>query len=298
LANLRKFIDLHPEIQQLVGTIARYKIVLDANIAVADLAHKYKNPHIRRTAIEEAIQSSAMVLHAPFWLDEEMIRSAIPQFAARGAIPELELQALWIEYKKQIIWTDVPVVPESIEAIGGDPKDIPYVALQRTISAQAILSRDKDIDALGGNRVDLEFVLSLRSYARAASYSVGIRVGGVVVAIVSLELLAQLMKMIGSTISELPPAIKVALVAGVVFVAAHPQSRGRVVELLRGLGKSLAGTWPAIEVLVEMASRKQMEAQSALGDTERLLNPQGPLSRSPNENKRKRKRRLPVGRPG
>jgi len=41
-----------------------------------------------------------MVLHAPSWLDEEMTLSAIPQFAARRAIPEPELQALWIEYKK------------------------------------------------------------------------------------------------------------------------------------------------------------------------------------------------------
>jgi len=254
--------------------------------------HKYKKPHIRQTAIEEAIKSSVLVLYAPFWLDDEMTRSAIPQCAKCCKIPEMELHILWGEYKKQIVWRDTPIIPEINEIFGGDPKDIPYVALQRIISAHAILSRDKDIDVLGGNRVDHGFVLYLRLYARAASYSVGIRVCGVVVATVSLELLAELVKIIDSAISQLPPALKFALFAGVVLILAHPQSRARVTDILRALGTGFVKAWPTVEVFIEMASRKQIEAQTALGQSERLLKLQDPLSIPPRVIKRKRQRRL------
>ena len=141
LADLRKFTELRPEIQQLVGTIAQYKVVLDANVAIADLAYKYKNPHVRQTAIEEAVNSSALVLHAPAWLDEEMTRSAIPKFAAKRMLPEQHLQDLWIAYKEQLVWMETPLSSESTFPAGGDVNDIPYVVLQRSIAAHAILSR-------------------------------------------------------------------------------------------------------------------------------------------------------------
>ena len=271
LATLRVFVGLYPALRQVAGPIAQFKIILDANMAVADLIHKYRHPHLRQTAIEETIKSSAIELHAPSWLDTEMIGSAIPQVAESKGIPEAALLALWTEYKKQIIWSDMPVVTESDEAAVCDPKDIPYVALQQSIAAVGILSRDRDIDDLGGNRVTLEFVLSVRSYARAASYAVGIRVGGVFITTVSLGLLGQIAKAIGSSISRLPPPVKVALIAGAVFVAVHPKSRQRILEFLHSSGTQLADAWPGIVALIEMASQKQAEAQEALSKTQQLL---------------------------
>lgn len=272
LASLRVFVGLYPSLAQVAGPIAQYKIVLDANIAVGDLLHKYKNPHIRQTALEETVKSSAIELHAPSWLDKEMTVSAIPQVARRKGIPEAALQTLWIEYRAQIIWDDKLSVPEDDGTSVGDAKDVPYVALQKSIAAAAVLSRDKDIEALGGKRVTLEFVFAVQSYARAASYAVGIRVGGVFVTWVSVSALGQIAKMIGSAIARLPPAVKIALVAGLIFVAVHPQSRERILESLKALGETLADAWPAILRVIEATTQKQMEAQAALENTERLLN--------------------------
>jgi hypothetical protein len=93
LAGLRKFAELYPAIRQVVGTIAQFKVVLDANMAVAELNHKLKKPQLRQTALEEAVKASAVELHAPLWLDREMTSSTIPQFAAKRGIPEQELFA-------------------------------------------------------------------------------------------------------------------------------------------------------------------------------------------------------------
>ena len=271
LASLRGFVELHPTLQQLTGPIARFKIVLDANMALADLLHKHSHAGQRRTALEEAVKSSTIELHAPAWLDKEMIGSAIPQVSRKKGISESELLTLWAGHKELIIWDETFAAPVSDDATDGDSKDVPYVALQQCVSAAAILSRDKDIDDLGGQRVDLEFVLSVRTYARAASYVVGIRVGGVVVTWISVGLLVQLVKLIASSLSRLPDGVKFVLVAAAAFVVIHPQSRERVLVFLKDLGESIADVWPEIEALIELAAAKQLEAETALSESERLL---------------------------
>lgn len=271
LASLRVFLELYPELEKLTGKIAQYKIVIDANAAISDLLHKHKNPHLKQTAIEEAAKSSAVELHAPIWLDTEMVESAIPQVSKRKKIPEPELLKLWAAYKKQIIWDHTLTAPEDNEFCKGDAKDVPYVALQQSIAASAILSQDTDIDELGGKRATLEFVLSVRSYARAASYSVGIRVGGTFITTVSIALFIETLKGLGSLLSKLPDWLKIALLILAVVVIVHPEYRERLVRFFKNMGGQLADFWPEIEKLIELDSEKQLEADAALGETERLL---------------------------
>jgi hypothetical protein len=191
--------------------------------------------------------------------------------AVHTQIPEPALFALWGDYRKLIIWNDVPLILDGNGMEGCDSKDVPYVALQRLINAVGILSRDNDIVDLGGNLVTLDFVLSVRTYARAASYAVGIRVGGVFVTSVSFELLAQLVKTISVSIARLPPAVKLALIASAAFVAMHPRTRERVLDSLSSIGKLAVDAWPVIVTLMETASQKQALAKTALCETEKLL---------------------------
>jgi hypothetical protein len=72
LASLRAFVMIRPALQQVAGPIAQFKVVIDANMAVSDLVRKYRNPNLRMTAVEEVVKSSAMEVHAPTWLEEEM----------------------------------------------------------------------------------------------------------------------------------------------------------------------------------------------------------------------------------
>ena len=271
LASLRGFLELYPALGKLTGGIAQYKIVLDANAAISDLLHKHKNPQFKQTALEEVATSSTVEVHAPIWLDTEMVTSTIPQASKRRKIPEPALLQLWEEYKKQIIWDETLTAPEHDEYTEGDEKDVPYVVLQERIAAAAILSRDTAIDELGGKRVTLEFVLSVRSYARASTYSVSIRVGGAFITTLSVAFLIDIVKVLGSQIARLPDWLKIALIAVTVFAIVHPASRERLIGFLKGMGGVLMDFWPEIERLSALASEKQLEADMALAETEQLI---------------------------
>ena len=270
LASLRRFLKVYPALQNLAGPLAQFTLVIDANVAVQDLIYKHRNPHIRQTALEETVKSSAIRLCAPTWLDREMVGSTIPQVSQRRAIPESALLELWTAYKAQIIWDDRYVEPGD-DQTNGDAKDVPYVALQETLCAAAILSRDKDIDQLGGNKVGLEFVLSVRSYARAATIAVGIHAGGALVSTLSLGLLVEFAKGLGRLVANMPDWVKLALLVGAVFVAVHPPARKRVLGLLTTLGGELAALWPEVEKLIALAAEKDQEAALALGKAGRML---------------------------
>jgi predicted nucleic acid-binding protein len=270
LASLRQLLEIYPALQNLAGRLAQYTLVIDANIAVQDLIHKYRHPHIRQTAIEETVKSSAIRLCAPTWLDREMVGSTIPQVSKKRGIPEATLLEMWAAYKAQIIWDDRYAEPVD-GPINGDAKDVPYVALQETLCAAAILSRDKDIDQLGGNKVGLEFVLSVRSYARAATVVVGIRVGGTLVSSLSFGLLIELVKGLGRLVANMPDWVKFALLSLTVFVAVHPPARERVLGFLTTLGGELTALWPEVEKLIALATVKDQEAVQALGEAEQML---------------------------
>ncbi len=186
LVDLRRFLEVYQPLQPVVGEIAQFRVVLDANIAIADLLFKYKNPEVKQTAIEECIKSSAMPVYAPLWLNQEMIESAIPKVATRKSIAGSVLQELWLGYKEQIIWDDSFSTPQASAKSGVDVKDTPYVDLALHISALGVLSRDKDIERLGGTRLEMNFVLAVRKYARATSYHATIKVGGVTTGAVAI----------------------------------------------------------------------------------------------------------------
>lgn len=270
LAALRGFLAQSPELEKHLGKIAHFVIVLDANMAVGDLLHKAKNPGVEQTKIEEITKSSVMTLYAPTWLDEEMVSSTIPQAAKKSKVSEEALLALWADYKQIIFWNDNYTIPEEMD-VEGDEKDIPYVALQKSLKAAAILSRDPDIDKLGGKRVDFEFIIHAQQYARTKAISVGLKVSGVFVGNIAVNLFIQILKGLGALAGRLPDWVKLALLVLAVVAIAHPKSRAWIMDCMRGLEDLFINAWPEIEKLFEEASTKQVEADAALLETERLL---------------------------
>jgi len=271
LSDLRSLLSFYPQLQQIAGAIAEFRVVLDANMAVSDLLHKYKKPDSKQTALEECIKSSVMQVYAPAWLDREMTKSAIPQVARRKNIPESALQDLWIEYRKQLVWDERFPGPEHFPDVEGDIKDVPYVALQECISAAGILSYDKDIEKLGGKSLTLTFVFSVRTYARAATYSVSIYAWGTLISVLALGALCQIIKGVCTSVSKLPDGVKVALLIGAAVAVLHPAPRGKLREFLQNTGALAVGLWPEIERMLELASEKQKEAGSALTETAEIL---------------------------
>jgi len=270
LAALRGFLEQSPELEKHLGRIAHFVVVLDANMAVGDLLHKAKNPGVKQTKIEEITKSSVITLYAPTWLDKEMMSSTIPQAAKKGKVSEERLFALWADYKQIIVWNDNYTIPEQT-AFRGDEKDIPYVALQKSLKAAAILSRDSDIEKLGGKRVDFEFIIHAQQYARSKAISVGLKIRGVFVGNIAVNLFIQILRGLGSLAGRLPDWTKltVLILAGIAVV--HPKSRAWIMDCLHGLGGLFASAWPEIEKLIDEASTNQVEADAALVEAEKLL---------------------------
>lgn len=63
-----------------------------------------------------------------------------------------DLYALWEVYRLQIEFNDRfdRVSEQEVGPDGYDPKDQPYVLLQNLLDAADILTRDKDIERMGG----------------------------------------------------------------------------------------------------------------------------------------------------
>jgi predicted nucleic acid-binding protein len=269
LNSLRDLIELYPALQQMVGQLPRLDIVLDANIAIADLLHRHRNPQLKQTLLEEAFKSGTLQIYAPRWLETEMLTSTIPQVSKKKKISQEALLTIWESYKAIIIFDERYAHPEELANPDLDTKDTPYVELQKSISALGILSNDKDIEVLGGTKLDRKIVLTLCSYARAASYSVSIKIGSVVVSHVSLSLFKVVVLSLGSVVSRMPDWMKLLLLIGGCLVLAHPSSRERLISLIRSVGQGVVDVWPDIERFLAFASEKITKEQAARADLTR-----------------------------
>lgn len=252
LASLRELSAVQPAFAALGSNLLQYAVVIDANFAISDLLHKHRNPNRPRTAVEEALASSVLRIHAPRWLDAEMTGSAIPQVARAQGIPENELQELWVKYRVQLLWDDSLKTPEAFEH-SSNPKDMPYVALQCAVSAAGILTNDKGIEGLGGRPLRLDFVLAIREYARATAFCVGVRFGGTMIGWVSIAAL----------VTTLPPWGKALCLVSVLVVVLHPKLRARVLDLLGDAWSAAELAAPELQRLIVTMQEKQQEAEAA-----------------------------------
>lgn len=273
LNSLRGLIELYPALQQATGQLPRYDIVLDANIAIGDLLHKHQNPHLKQTALEEVVKSGVVRLYAPSWLETEMLSSTIPQVSQKKKIPQETLRSSWESYKEIIIFDARFDQPHEVFTPGLDTKDLPYIELQKLLMALGILSKDKDIDALGGTRLDPQLVLTIRAYARSASYSVSIKVGGVVISNISLSVLRDVMLFFRDMVSRMPDWMKLLLLIGGCFVLAHPESRARLSAVIKSIGQGIGDVWPDIQQFLIYASDKVAEEQKALAELNNATKP-------------------------
>ena len=97
-----------------------------------------------------------------------------------------------------------------------------------------------------------------------------IHVGGTVISGLSIAVLCLIVKGICSLVFGLPGLAKLALLVGIAGAALHPESREKILNVLQNTGTMIADIWPEVERLLELASKKQMEAEIALSETRRL----------------------------
>ena len=271
LAEIRKLLELYPELKRALGMPVQFRVVLDANIAISDLLHKLKKPSLKQTMIEECARAGTLLVHAPRWLDEEMTTSTIPQVAERKNLDRETILGLWSEYREIIEWDETLCAPEQLEGVIEDEKDAPYLALEKKIEAAGILSRDKHIAKMGGHTLPQDFVIVVRRYARASSVHLSIYVSGSLIGVLSVGALQALVGGLSKMISQMQPWAKWTLAAGAILAVVHPKSRKFFQKKLKStlnLGESVA---PQLLQLIDLAGQKQLEAEACLAITQDFI---------------------------
>lgn len=264
---LREVLDKNSSLRDAIGPIVQFRIVVDANFVIQDLTQHVRYPERGATALEELVKATVVEVFAPRWLDSEMA-SAIPQVAAKRKLPEEELWAHWMEYRTLLKWDETYLTASGDGESVVDPKDMPYVQLEKAIGAHGILSQDRHIEKMGGNRLTLDFVLSTRSYARATVVTLGLRVCGLMLGVVALKALMKLLQVFGRVIGKLPDSARAILLVSIIAALAHPGARKWIYERFTTLAATvkpvLDGVWDGIVEGARISNEKRGEANEHL----------------------------------
>jgi hypothetical protein len=209
------------EIAERKGWGFQVVVIPDANRIIKDLiwlADRRENPEAR-TRLQEVVDAETVIAVAPPHLKTEMERK-IPDVADRNEVPEEELWEEWESYRPRIDFRDPSLGEEDLRGKVVDPKDVPYVALQREIGAP-IYSEDHHIDAMGGVLVKERAIEELQEYARADSVRLTIILHSSVVADVSMQAVRGafgLLRSLYLAFRELPLWAQLSIGAGAAYV--------------------------------------------------------------------------------
>lgn len=243
LVFLRDFFEAFPNLAASISRITQINIIVDANIILANIqwfGRKRVNPAARPILLELLV-CKTVVAYAPRFLEEE-IEKHLPRLSQEYSIPLEEMQHYWADYKSHIGFLHVDdASPEEIIA-ARDPKDIPYIKLQRLVEAR-IYSNDKDIESMGGRVITRQGVLLLRDYSRAAAVEYKIKLAGLSSMVISwqlIQLAIALIKLVGAQIRKMPPWL-LTVGAGLIIAAImHPKSKDAAMAWMKALPQDIA----------------------------------------------------------
>jgi hypothetical protein len=129
-----------------------------------------------------------------------------------------------------------------------DPDDLPYIDLQVAIQASAIYTEDLDLSAMNAPVVGRRVVSDAREYARAASVSFTITIGGTVVCTAGIGLLVaagQLVAALARRVRSLPEGVQLVLLGTGLVILLHAAARASFNGQLQRLAAWLLERKPA-----------------------------------------------------
>jgi predicted nucleic acid-binding protein len=279
LAQIRELIATAKLLRDTIGNVIQLRVVLDTNAIFHDLIWLCKKRSNRQamTSIQELIESQTLIPYAPYHVRRE-IEKHIADIAKKQKLTERELRDAWGSYQKALTFCNIKVQPTEINKNVRDPNDLPFIKLADQIGASGIVTRDKDIQAMGGNPICLDCIIELRDYARAKHIELSFRLGTVLFVSVSFAALWGVIKIIKgmiSVVSNLPTWTKVILILGAIFLIAHRPAREAVGKRLTSVGKKIRGgirtTKEPLAELAQKAVSAQQIASDALAKVERRL---------------------------
>jgi len=272
LKELRIVFNYWKESSVVLGTAAQFRLVVDSNVVIGDLlwlVMERKNPEAK-TDLMEVLEAETIDLYAPSKLFEE-VDEHLPLIAAEKGIDVNKMHAEWASYKSRIKIAEPDEEKVRVLKNGVDPDDAEFIALAETLGASGVISKDKHIKQMGGAHISVTCVTHLRNYSRSTAIELQIMFGGVAFAKIGYVAIAGMFaggKALVESVSKAPDWVKLALLAGGVFIALHPGARARVA---RGLEIALDGIREATPFVIEeiaaaiaLAQKHKADAQAHL----------------------------------
>jgi predicted nucleic acid-binding protein len=232
----------YPSLSELFDMRLQIRLVLDTNVVIDELLFvtSKRRKDSARTALREAMDSGVILTIAPTKMHEEVDRH-IPRLARERSLPEAKFREAWQDLQTRIEFREVKTNSQQRENVR-DQNDIEFVVLYNKSGADAVLTRDRDIPAMGAKSVGPEVLPSVRDYARAKSPEVSLRIGNAVVfgiPIAAVAVLAKLLSAAWRTIRNLSPELPFLLLSGAILAALHPRSRKALRAGFSSLGSGL-----------------------------------------------------------
>ena len=248
LKDLREWCTLWAGLRPLLSGLAQIRFVLDTNIVISDLLELAK-PHEEanyRTALQELMASGIVIAYAPNQLKAEMARRW-PEIAEHKGIPVEVATQLWGGYQNGLRFCEVLVDERRAHSYAQDPDDWPFLILAEQIGAHAIVTKDRDVSAMGGQVVTIDFCVVLRNYARHKTLEVAVQVGSVFLTSAAINVVVLAIKAIQTVLASmrrLPPLLQLVIVVGLIWALADGKRRAELVAAatlwLSGLRETLA----------------------------------------------------------
>jgi predicted nucleic acid-binding protein len=252
----------------LLVSLFQVNLILDANVVIRELlwaTTKRRNP-LARSELLEVLEVETVVAWAPTFLESE-VEKYLAMVVSRGAKKEDVLDH-WRKLRALITFVDVGGVPDE-DAGHRDPKDVPYILLQKKIQA-AIVTADADIAPMGGQVVPIQVMASLRTYSRAAAVQVSLQVGAYSIGNLSLHVVAQIAKStssaIGKVAAKLPNEVWLALLAAFCAAFVIPASRNWLHSRLGMLARQAGIGGRELAHLLDTFSQ-ELRQHKAIADT-------------------------------
>ena len=279
LPNLVAILESFPALRSVLPQVMQLAVVIDANIVFGELRWRLKSrprPELR-SSLEEALASHVLIAYAPHHLDDE-IHEHLEEIAA-GTNQTVEAVAREWKALRPFIHFHT-----GRKGAGGqlpDPDDLAYLDTLQEVAARGIYTRDKHFH---GSSAPLIFVAmdirnpmdgALRRYARATAIRVGLSMGSSVSAVVSVEALialGRLLKEVSAAFKRLSPTAQLLILAGVGAVLLHPKSRAKLKELWGTFQETVRPLlWEAVVDAMHAFAEATKTAEAAHREIETLL---------------------------
>jgi len=268
LLGLRETINKLSHVRDLVGNAIQLRVVIDTNVVLKDLIFLSKNAKKAdvRTSLIEVIEAGTIQPYAPTWLCTE-VELHIPAIAKKKNIDLESIRAHWVQYKKKIKFIEIDIEKIAEYDDSNDPKDAPFVILEEQLGAFGVLSDDDDIEKIGGNRIPLDVLISLRDYSRHASVELKIKYMGVVSGFITIALITKIVNGISGLVKRagnLPKPILYAAIGFSIWVVLDPKKKSKVMQKFNSLSETISPVLSGLgELITELAALSLEHAKKA-----------------------------------